>query len=78
MGIDPLGEAGKLGQNIAFKNKWIVKREGNVLVRNIKCIRDEIQNLLEQIHAGILLNEETLKDLKKRKLVDKMFVFINK
>lgn len=66
-----LGEAGKIGQNIAFKKKWITKTPQNTLVRVVENICDETQQLLQRVCAGEILDADTMADLKKRKLVEK-------
>ncbi len=65
-----LGEMGKIGQANAFKKKWIVKRENN-LVRAVDSIFDETASLLREVleTKNLASNPKALADLKKRKLV---------
>ena len=66
-----MGEAGKLGQMQAFKNKWIGQKDASTLIRIADAVEDVTQrDLLEIKSSGTHPNEETIKALKKRKLVD--------
>lgn len=62
-----LGESGKIGQGKAFKNKWIGKN-GTRLVRLVEEIVDQTRLDLTNLAR---IDEQTLKDLKKRKLCEK-------
>jgi phenylalanyl-tRNA synthetase alpha chain len=66
-----LGDAAKIGQGKAFKNKWLSKKGSN-LVRLVDSIVDQTQLDLKQVQAeGTLQDAKVLTDLKKRKLVEK-------
>ncbi len=74
-----VGEAATFGQAKAFKNKWI-RKDGTVLFKmvmnaplivQVDAIVDQTQLDLKEIHATGALNNENIKDLKKRKLIDK-------
>ncbi|KAI8344589.1 tRNA synthetases class II core domain (F)-domain-containing protein [Chlamydoabsidia padenii] len=66
-----LGDAAKIGQGKAFKNKWISKKGGN-LVRLVDTVVDQTQLDLKQVQSeGSLQDAKVLAELKKRKLVDK-------
>ncbi|ORY92369.1 tRNA synthetases class II core domain (F)-domain-containing protein [Syncephalastrum racemosum] len=66
-----LGDAAKVGQGKAFKNKWISKKGGN-LVRATDSIVDQTQKDLVEIEKNSTHNDaKLLNELKKRKLVDK-------
>ncbi|KAI9301447.1 tRNA synthetases class II core domain (F)-domain-containing protein [Cunninghamella echinulata] len=66
-----LGDAAKVGQGKAFKNKWISKK-GTNLVRLVDTIVDQTQLDLKEIQANSTLKDaKLLAELKKRKLTDK-------
>ena len=67
-----IGPAIKFGQNIAFKNKWVSK-VGNSLVRSVESIPADVvrEQLVCFIKNAASIDEETLKELKKRKLIEK-------
>ncbi|KAI7864817.1 tRNA synthetases class II core domain (F)-domain-containing protein [Spinellus fusiger] len=66
-----LGEAAKVGQGKAFKNKWISKK-GAQLVRLVETIVDQTQKDLQEIQTtSTHTDAKLLAELKKRKLVDK-------
>ncbi|KAL0089429.1 tRNA synthetases class II core domain (F)-domain-containing protein [Phycomyces blakesleeanus] len=66
-----LGEAAKIGQGKAFKNKWISKKGAN-LVRLVDSIVDQTQkDLLEIKNTSTHKDAKLLAELKKRKLTDK-------
>jgi len=69
--LKELGESGKIGQGQAFKNKWICLVNGERLVRLVESVEDKTKGLLESVAAGQNLEESTMKDLKKRKLIDR-------
>lgn len=65
-----VGEAAKVGQGRAFKNKW-VKKNGANLVRGVKTIVDQTKDdLLVIKNTSQHPNPEVTKDLKRRKLCD--------
>ena len=73
-----LGVFYKVAQNVAFKNHWVAKKGDNFLVRSVTTIPpDDIQQQLlllqqqQQQQDPSSLNEESLKELKKRKLIEK-------
>lgn len=70
MGSDSV--ALKVGQGQAFKNKWIAKK-GDRLVRLANSVGDKTREDLLLIQSGKWseMNEDVLKELKKRKLCDK-------
>ncbi|CAG8439184.1 9997_t:CDS:2 [Ambispora gerdemannii] len=71
-----LGEAAKIGQGKAFKNKWIAKN-GNKLLRTVDSIIDQTRLDLEKIRSiGTHSDPKVLNELKKRKLCDKQWVVI--
>jgi phenylalanyl-tRNA synthetase alpha chain len=66
-----VGPSAKIGQGKAFKNKWISKK-GNCLVRNVASIKDKTQDDLKTIkETNNHPDANILKDLKKRKLIDR-------
>ncbi|KAI8374735.1 tRNA synthetases class II core domain (F)-domain-containing protein [Radiomyces spectabilis] len=66
-----LGDAAKVGQGKAFKNKWIAKNGAN-LVRSVDSIVDQTQKELQEIQSTSTHKDaKVLADLKKRKLTDK-------
>jgi phenylalanyl-tRNA synthetase alpha chain len=70
-----MGEYGKIGQNIAFKNKWITKVPESGKFKNLVSSigEDFTQICLTKIkERGVLTEAEKqlLKELKKRKLVE--------
>jgi len=66
-----VGPSAKIGQGKAFKNKWISKK-GNCLVRNVASIQDKTQEDLKIIkETKNHPDANILKDLKKRKLIDR-------
>ena len=65
-----MGDSGKIGQSQAFKNKWIGLKGENV-VRLVESVHDKTREELEMISKSSNLTEETLKELKKRKLIDR-------
>ncbi len=70
-----LGEAGRLGQARAFKNKWIDRKDGTFLIKKVKSVSDETRMALAEIKGqGEFKSEEILKELKKRKLIDRQRV----
>jgi phenylalanyl-tRNA synthetase alpha chain len=68
-----LGETAKIGVGVCMKNKWIQKK-GEMLMTTGKEVIDETQKVLQQVQetSGINMNEEELKNLKKRKLVQQI------
>ena len=71
-----LGADYAFGQGKAFKNKW-VKKEGDMILRIVDHIVDSTQIELNHIKSfGKFASEEFAKDLKRRQLVEKNFVFI--
>lgn len=55
----------------AFKNKWIAQKDHNTLIRVVDAVEDVTQKDLQEIESsGMHPNEETIKALKKRKLID--------
>ncbi|CEP63503.1 phenylalanine--tRNA ligase subunit alpha LALA0_S08e03950g [Lachancea lanzarotensis] len=71
-----MGADGKIGQAKAFKNGWISKNKDNELtvsdkVSSIDDVVDETKNVLLQIQQGQFdsVDDKTLNDLKKRKLI---------
>ncbi|EDO15344.1 hypothetical protein Kpol_1011p16 [Vanderwaltozyma polyspora DSM 70294] len=69
-----LGPNGKVGQARAFKNGWIVKTKENELELSEKCkdpsqLQDETKLLLQKIVNNETVDDKTINDLKKRKLV---------
>ena len=69
-------EVAKLGQARAFKNKWIDRKDSTTLVRKVSSVKDETRDQLLTIkNTGTLSNAEDLKELRKRKLVDRQKVF---
>jgi phenylalanyl-tRNA synthetase alpha chain len=68
-----LGTAAAFGQGKAFKNKWI-KKDRNTLFRAVESIKDQTQSdLLTIKQTGSLSDQNALKDLKKRQLIDKTY-----
>lgn len=65
-----MGEFAQVGQGKAFKMKWI-KKEGERLVRLVESVKDETREHLQNVSQGILADQNALKDLKKRQLIDK-------
>ena len=67
-----MGESGKIGQSQAFKNKWIGLKGENV-VRLVDSVQDKTREELLSISEtfGKGLNENSMKELKKRKLIDR-------
>lgn len=66
-----MGATAKFGQGKALAKKWIATK-GDNLVRCVDTIEDQTQKDLQQIQStGQLKDTKTLKDLKKRKLVEK-------
>lgn len=65
-----LGDMGRIGQANAFKNKWITKKDKN-LVRAVESIVDATAELLREIRSTgkLTSNSAALDDLKKRRLV---------
>lgn len=62
----------KIGQGKAFKNKW-VKKDGDRLVRLVESVQDQTQvDLLQILQTKTHTDAEVLKELKKRKLCDKV------
>ena len=66
-----LGETAKIGVGVCMKNKWI-KKDGSRLVKVVSTVKDETVDLLEKVSQGQPANEEELKNLKKRKLVQQI------
>ncbi|KAI9146547.1 hypothetical protein BKA69DRAFT_1171634 [Paraphysoderma sedebokerense] len=67
-----LGDAAKIGQGKAFKNKWIGKSASGNLIRLVDSITDETkQELLEIRNTNTHKNAKVIQELKKRKLCDK-------
>ncbi|RUP44987.1 hypothetical protein BC936DRAFT_148760 [Jimgerdemannia flammicorona] len=67
-----LGEAAKIGQGKAFKNRWINKKGTTHLVRTVESIVDQTQVDLREIRdTQTHKDAKVLVELKKRKLVDK-------
>jgi hypothetical protein len=67
-------ESAKIGQGKAFKNKWI-KKDGEKLLKEAETVVDQTQqDLLVIRNTGSHSDAETLKDLKKRKLIDRQYV----
>ncbi|KAM3165371.1 Phenylalanine--tRNA ligase [Lachancea thermotolerans] len=71
-----MGADGKVGQARAFKNGWISKNKDNELtvsdkISSVNDVQDETKDILVQIKNGNYegVNDKTLNDLKKRKLV---------
>ncbi|SCU81362.1 LANO_0B02806g1_1 [Lachancea nothofagi CBS 11611] len=71
-----MGADGKVGQAKAFKNGWLSKNKDNELtvsekVSSVDDVVDETKDILLQIQDGKYecINEKTLNDLKKRKLI---------
>ena len=70
---EALGESGKIGQSQAFKNKWIGLK-GDKVVRLVESVEDKTREELKLIEGSCVassLNENSLKELKKRKLIDR-------
>ncbi|KAG9306608.1 hypothetical protein G9A89_004805 [Geosiphon pyriformis] len=66
-----LGEAAKIGQGKAFKNKWITKN-GDSLIRAVDSIVDQTRIDLEKVQStGTHMDPKVLVELKKRKLCEK-------
>jgi len=69
-----VGPSAKIGQGKAFKIKWIAKK-GNCVVRNVASIQDKTQEDLKIIkETSNHPDANILKDLKKRKLIDRQKV----
>lgn len=68
-----LGETGKIGLGKCLQNKW-VKKEGDVLVKLKDEVEDEVVSVLSlvQLSGGNLKEDDELKNLKKRKLVQQV------
>lgn len=66
-----LGEAGKIGLGKAFQNRWIAQRDAAHVVRKVDSIQDTTALELRALEAGEVVGEGRLKDLKKRKLIEK-------
>ncbi|KAJ9050715.1 Phenylalanyl-tRNA synthetase, beta subunit, cytoplasmic [Entomophthora muscae] len=65
-----IGDAAKVGQGRAFKNKWI-KKDGTNLVRQVESIVDQTQEDLRQIRDTMKHSDsEVTKELKRRKLCE--------
>ncbi|SCU78568.1 LADA_0A06282g1_1 [Lachancea dasiensis] len=71
-----MGADGKIGQAKAFKNGWISKNKDNELtisdkISSVRDVADETKDTLLNIREGKLqsVNDKTLNDLKKRKLI---------
>ncbi|KAI0693598.1 phenylalanine-tRNA ligase [Cytidiella melzeri] len=64
------GEAAKVGQGRAFKNKWVAK-EGSGLVKLASTIDDTTQNEMREVDSTGTLKagEKALAELRKRKLI---------
>ncbi|GAA5898984.1 phenylalanine--tRNA ligase subunit alpha [Sporobolomyces salmoneus] len=68
-------EVGKVGQGKAMKNKWIVKK-GDTFVRAVETVEDATQKDLREIQGkGTHPDEKLLRELVKRKLVEKKKTF---
>lgn len=67
-----MGESGKIGQSQAFKNKWIGLK-GDKVVRLVESVEDKTREELQSVSetCGKELNENLLKEMKKRKLIDR-------
>ena len=64
----------KIGQGKAFKNKWIKKSSSGNLVRCVESVDDQTRSDLLKIQkTGTHEKDDTLKDLKRRKLCDKVY-----
>ena len=62
----------RIGRGKAFKNKW-VRKDGDRLVRLVAAVKDQTrEDLLEIQQTKTHRDAEVLKDLRKRKLCDKM------
>jgi len=71
-------ESAKIGQGKAFKNKWI-KKDGDKLLKDADSVVDQTQKDLLAIRKDLThADSETIKDLKKRKLIDKQYVYSRK
>ncbi|CAG8497239.1 295_t:CDS:10 [Paraglomus brasilianum] len=67
-----LGEAAKIGQGKAFKNKWITKKD-NRLFRAVESVVDQTRLDLEAISTTKTHpDKKVLAELKRRKLCDKI------
>lgn len=59
-----------MGQGKAFKNKWLKKEEGKI-IRMVPDVVDTTRNDLNQILHTHTHDADVLKELKKRRLIDK-------
>ncbi|PVU94415.1 hypothetical protein BB561_002570 [Smittium simulii] len=67
-----LGAIAKIGQGKAFKNSWISKK-GDRLIRTVSSVEDVTKTQLEEIKAtGNHTDSSIIKELKRRKLIDKV------
>lgn len=70
-----LGDVGKIGLGKCLQNKW-VKKEGDLLVKLKDDVVDEVIRLLSLVQSssssGDLKEDEDMKNLKKRKLVQQI------
>jgi len=70
-----LGEAvAKIGMGKAFQHKWIGQVEGGRITRKVACIQDVTCGQLCSIRSNLACDESALKELKRRKLVDKEYI----
>lgn len=66
-----MGEAGKIGQMQAFKNKWIAMKGTTHVVQIVPSVEDVARNTLIDIkRTGMVADAEVAKAFKKRKLID--------
>lgn len=66
-----LGESGRIGLGKAFQQRWIAQRDSDHVVRRVESIEDKTCHDLRAIRNGLLPSEAQLKDLRRRKLVDR-------
>lgn len=55
----------------AFANKWIAQKDSTRVIRKVSAIEDKTTQDVRAIKAGKSLGEDSLKELKRRKLIER-------
>lgn len=66
-----LGESAKIGLGKAFQKGWIAQKDSQTLIRKAERVEDVTQIELVQVSQGAELAAGQLKELMKRKLIEK-------
>lgn len=66
-----LGDSGKIGLGKAFQQKWIAQKDSTHVIRSVESIQDKTCQELCAIRLGECLSEAQLRELRRRKLVEK-------